>query len=71
MAGDLIDPKAPAGRKLAAMVKAGLFYALWYPAKWLGWGAWPQYGGFGRLATHLRYVDRAARAGWPAPSSTP
>ncbi|MEO6462259.1 MAG: acyl-CoA dehydrogenase family protein, partial [Candidatus Eisenbacteria bacterium] len=61
VAGDLIDPQAPAGRKLAAMVKAGLFYALWYPARWLGWGAWPQYGEFGRLATHVRYVDRAAR----------
>jgi alkylation response protein AidB-like acyl-CoA dehydrogenase len=61
VAGDLIDPKAPASRKLAAMVKAGLFYAAWYPAKWLGWGAWPQYGEFGRLATHLRFVDRTAR----------
>ena len=61
VAGDLIDPKAPMGRKLSAMVKAGMFYALWYPAKWLGWGRWPQYSEFGELATHMRFVDRAAR----------
>ncbi len=61
VAGDLIDPKASARKKLSAMVKAGLFYALWYPARWIGWGAWPQYGEFGRLAGHLRFVDRTAR----------
>ena len=61
VAGDLIDPKAPPARKLAATVRAGLFYAWWYPARWLGWGRWPQYGDFGPLATHMRYIERAAR----------
>ena len=61
VAGDLIDPKAPANKKAAAMMKAGVFYAGWYPARWIGWGRWPQYGEFGRLATHMRFIDRAAR----------
>jgi hypothetical protein len=61
VAGDLIDPKAPADKKAAALVKAGVFYAGWYPARWIGWGRWPQYGEFGSLATHMRFIDRAAR----------
>jgi hypothetical protein len=61
VAGDLIDPKAPAGKKAAAMLKAGVFYAGWYPARWIGWGRWPQYGEFGPLATHMRFIERAAR----------
>jgi len=61
VAGDLIDPKAPGGKKAAAMMKAGVFYAGWYPARWIGWGLWPQYGEFGALATHLRFIDRASR----------
>ena len=61
VAGDLIDPRAPLGRKLAALVKAGLFYAWWYPSKWIGWGLWPQYSEFGPLATHLCFVDETSR----------
>jgi len=61
VAGDLASPDAPLGRKAAAVLRAGLFYATWYPARWLGWGHWPRYSKFGVLATHVRYVDRTSR----------
>jgi alkylation response protein AidB-like acyl-CoA dehydrogenase len=60
-AGALASPDATLGQKAAALVKAGLFYGAWYPARWLGWGRWPRYGEFGALARHVRYVDRTAR----------
>lgn len=61
VAGELINPKASAGDKAGALAKAGAFYAGWLPKQYVGWSKWPRYGEFGRLARHLRYVDRTSR----------
>lgn len=61
VAGDLVNPKAPLGAKLAALVKAGLHYGWWYPTRFLGWSFWPKYASFGSLAKHVRYVERTSR----------
>ena len=61
LAGALIDPKVPMGRKIRTLVKSGAYYAYWYPKLWLGWGRVPMYSEFGPLATHLRFVSRASR----------
>ncbi|HEX7335744.1 MAG TPA: acyl-CoA dehydrogenase family protein [Gemmatimonadales bacterium] len=61
LAGDLIDPKAPLGKKISALFRSGAYYALWYPKLWLGWGRFPRYSEFGPLATHIRFVDRSCR----------
>jgi alkylation response protein AidB-like acyl-CoA dehydrogenase len=61
VAGDLIDPKAPMGKKIQALLRSGAYYATWYPRLYLGWGRAPRYGEFGRLATHVRFVDRSCR----------
>jgi alkylation response protein AidB-like acyl-CoA dehydrogenase len=61
LAGDLIDPKAPMAKKIQALLKSGAYYAYWYPKLWLGWGRIPQYGDFGALATHIRFVARSCR----------
>ena len=62
MAGDIIDPDAPMGRKARAAAKAGGFYARWLPTLVAGKGQAPgAYGDFGPLARHLRYVERASR----------
>ena len=61
VAGDMINPRAPMGRRLTALLRAGLHYAWWFPTRFVGWGHWPRYGEFGPLATHLRFIDRTAR----------
>lgn len=61
VAGEMIDPRAPAGRRAASALRAAVHYAAWYPSRWLGWGRWPRYRSFGALAGHMRYADRTSR----------
>jgi hypothetical protein len=61
VAGAIVNPKATFGQKIPSFVKAGLYYAWWYPTRWLGWGWWPRFGEFGKLAGHLRFVSRRTR----------
>lgn len=60
VAGDVVMPNVPFGKRLSGMVRAGLFYAWWYPSRWFSWGRWPRYAGFGKLAGHLRWVHRTS-----------
>jgi alkylation response protein AidB-like acyl-CoA dehydrogenase len=62
VAGDLIDPQADLAVKTRAAASAGRFYARWLPRLVVGKGATPtSFEEFGRLAPHLRFVERASR----------
>ncbi len=61
VAGDLANPRAPLGKRVVALTRAAFHYAWWYPTRWVGWGFWPRFAEFGRLAGHMRFVDRSSR----------
>ncbi len=61
IAGSLIDPKVTAGKKLAMFPRVGAFYASWYLGLWFRGVFAPRFGRFGKLARHLRFVERASR----------
>jgi alkylation response protein AidB-like acyl-CoA dehydrogenase len=61
VAGPFLDPRAPLSAKAGALLRMAAFYATWYPSRYFGWGRWPRYGGFGRLAGHVRFAERMSR----------
>jgi alkylation response protein AidB-like acyl-CoA dehydrogenase len=61
IAGKMIDPDATFGAKLAALPRMALYYAWWYPTRWIGWGRWPRYRRFKSLAPRMRFAERATR----------
>ncbi|MGH3508611.1 MAG: acyl-CoA dehydrogenase family protein, partial [Nocardioidaceae bacterium] len=61
-AGDLASHDADLSTKARAAVAASGFYARWLPGLVVGRGNVPtSYDEFGRLARHLRFVERASR----------
>lgn len=61
-AGELANPKADLRQKAKSAVDASGFYAKWLPQLVFGEGQRPTgYHEFGRLATHLRFVERHSR----------
>jgi len=61
VASALIDPHTPMGAKIGAFFKTALYYAGWYPSRWFAVPGIFKFGEFGRLAKHVRYVDRMSR----------
>jgi alkylation response protein AidB-like acyl-CoA dehydrogenase len=58
----ILQPETPLGEKFSAAAKAGLHYAHWYPARYVGWSRFPKYGSeFGSLSGHMGYIERASR----------
>jgi alkylation response protein AidB-like acyl-CoA dehydrogenase len=57
----ILMPETPLGEKMGAAAKAGAYYAAWYPSRYLGWSRFPKHSDFGRLSTHMGYIERQSR----------
>ncbi len=62
VAGAIIDKNKGASEKLAAIPGIIANYAVWYPPLWLkGLTSFTKYQDWGRLAKHMRFIERRAR----------
>lgn len=61
VSGAALDSRKPAGERCKAALKAGLFYAGWYPKQWLPLGSGVPAGVPGQLARHLGYAAKNSR----------
>jgi hypothetical protein len=55
----IVAPESSFSTRINALVKAAPFYLTWYPARWIP--SFKVYGDFGKLAGHMRYIDRTTR----------
>jgi len=60
MAGPLLKPGTPVGKKISVSFKLLGFYALWYPRQWLSLPPMRLPEGAGPLVRHIRYANRTA-----------
>src|SRR5213596_1340878 len=61
VAGDVVMPGKTTTERLRGLARSAGFYGWWYPSRWIGWSLWPRYAEFGRLAKHVRFVERSCR----------
>ena len=61
VSGAVLDSRKPMGERLKAALKAGLFYAGWYPKQWLPFGSGVPAGVPSKLAKHLRYASKTSK----------
>jgi alkylation response protein AidB-like acyl-CoA dehydrogenase len=61
MAFDIVKPESTMKERLAAMAKSTPFYLTWYPTRWVSTSQLKTYGEFGKLAGHMRYLERTTR----------
>ncbi len=61
LAFNIVNPESTLKEKLSAMANATPFYLTWYPSRWLNSARLRRYGEFGKLAGHVRYIERTTR----------
>jgi hypothetical protein len=61
VSGAVLNSQLPMGVRLQAALKAGLFYAKWYPLQWLPLGTRISGSMPGKLKRHINYAARSSR----------
>jgi hypothetical protein len=61
LAFNIVNPETSLKEKLSALAGATPFYLTWYPSRWVNAARFRRYGEFGKLARHVRYIERTTR----------
>ncbi len=61
LAFNIVNPESTMKERLSAMAKSTPFYLTWYPTRFISAGRLKTFGEFGKLATHMRFIERNTR----------